>query len=612
MIQYPYLKNLPSARQMINTFKGYNHNLRIGSGEFYEMENLTSDDYPLLSTRVKRGRVAPLQDGGYSTGALYVPGTGIFMTLDQSAQDPNAECGSLFLLTPDGKMEYITGSLSTGPKSLALMGNRLMIAPDMKWVHIDPAHIGGNNRLTVRDIAYSKKITSGKIRIELCKENGAVYPLPLPPDSINTTGGEMDDGAICIDETVWPPVLKQYSKLQGEWFTVGQTYVRISGEGLEHHSLYADDGITITGIGYEDGNITDYAAHLLNGNTVVVGCDSNSVIIKGMLSEAYYTQQCEACPITIERAVPKLDFVVETGNRIWGCTRNTNEIYACKLGDFMNWNCFRGLSSDSWVGSVGTPGEFTGAAVQNGYPIFYKENCKHKVWPSATGAHQMTAVNCNGVEKGSEGSLAVLDGTVFYKSSYGVFADDGGGAVEIGRCLGDVYYHNAVGAICDRKYYLSMDDIRGERQLFIYDIDRRMWHREKGEPGALCSGWNSLYCATDGIVIDLTGKTGTPEETVTWMAETGDLGLELPEQKYISRLTMRLSLEPGATLEIYAQYDRDQTWVKLGQVYGTDLRSFSLPVRPRRCDQLRLKLQGTGMCKIYSITKTLEKGSELA
>lgn len=101
------------------------------------------------------------------------------------------------------------------------------------------------------------------------------------------------------------------------------------------------------------------------------------------------------------------------------------------------------------------------------------------------------------------------------------------------------------------------------------------------------------------------------EEDVSWMAVTGDLGLELPEQKYISRLTLRLSLDPGATLEVYAQYDREQTWVKLGQVYGTDLRSFSLPVRPRRCDQLRLKLQGTGMCKLYSITKTLEKGSEL-
>ena len=110
---------------------------------------------------------------------------------------------------------------------------------------------------------------------------------------------------------------------------------------------------------------------------------------------------------------------------------------------------------------------------------------------------------------------------------------------------------------------------------------------------------------------DLTGNTGTPEEAVSWMAVTGDLGLELPEQKYISRLTLRLCLEPGASLEIFAQYDREQTWVKLGKVYGTELKSFSLPVRPRRCDQLRLKLQGKGMCKLYSITETLEKGSEL-
>ena len=120
-----------------------------------------------------------------------------------------------------------------------------------------------------------------------------------------------------------------------------------------------------------------------------------------------------------------------------------------------------------------------------------------------------------------------------------------------------------------------------------------------------------MYSVSNQKLLDLTGRTGTPEEVVSWMAVTGDLGLELPEQKYITRLTLRLCLEPGATMEIYAQYDREPAWVKLGQVYGTDLRSFSLPVRPRRCDQLRLKLQGTGMCKLYSITKTLEKGSEL-
>ena len=54
-MKYPILKQLPVSRQIIDEFKGYNHNFRIGSGEFYDMKNLTSDNYPILSPRVKRG-----------------------------------------------------------------------------------------------------------------------------------------------------------------------------------------------------------------------------------------------------------------------------------------------------------------------------------------------------------------------------------------------------------------------------------------------------------------------------------------------------------------------------------------------------------------------------
>jgi hypothetical protein len=68
MIFYPKLKAKAPYRQRLEVFKGYNHNLRIGSGEFYEMENLTSEDYPVLSTRKKRGQyLDSLQDGGEAT-----------------------------------------------------------------------------------------------------------------------------------------------------------------------------------------------------------------------------------------------------------------------------------------------------------------------------------------------------------------------------------------------------------------------------------------------------------------------------------------------------------------------------------------------------------------
>ena len=54
-MKYPKLRALESSRQMVDTFKGYNHNLRIGDGEFFDMKNMTSDHYPVLSPRGKRG-----------------------------------------------------------------------------------------------------------------------------------------------------------------------------------------------------------------------------------------------------------------------------------------------------------------------------------------------------------------------------------------------------------------------------------------------------------------------------------------------------------------------------------------------------------------------------
>jgi len=54
-MRYPTLTELPTSREMIDVFKGYNHNLRIGGGEFYDMENLSSDNYPVLSPRSPRG-----------------------------------------------------------------------------------------------------------------------------------------------------------------------------------------------------------------------------------------------------------------------------------------------------------------------------------------------------------------------------------------------------------------------------------------------------------------------------------------------------------------------------------------------------------------------------
>lgn len=582
MIFYPKLKAKAPYRQRLETFKGYDRSERMGNGAFYDMENLTSDDYPVLSVRKRRGLVKPLERG--CKGMFYVPEKGLFYLEDVGGNS------ILQLLSEDGSVTQIL-KLNPNPKRFALMGNRLVIVPEMRWVDLDSMATG--------TMAESWEVHSGEVAVQMCDADGQSYQnVTAAPEPPANPGYHQ----LWMSTAVGNVGLYQYEPASSEWVSIASTYLKITGLG--DHNFQTGDGVEISGLCSSAVN--------LNGSYVIHKAGHGDIIISGLIYELH-KQDCGENPVTIERKVPALDFVVECGNRLWGCAANTNEIYACKLGDFTNWNCFQGLSTDSWVGSVGTPGGFTGAVVQNGYPVFYKETCKHKVWPSATGAHQITSVPCDGVKKGCENSLSVRDGTVFYQSVDGVRADDGGGPVEIGQALGQRSCQSAAGAVFGRKYYLAQKDTEGNCDLFVYDLTKGLWHREDSAAiGYFAAGDGRLYADPNGSIRDLSGNFGTLEEAVSWMAVTGDLGLETPEQKYISRLTLRLSLEPGATLEVYAQYDREQTWVKLGQVYGTDLRSFSLPIRPRRCDQLRLKLQGRGMCKLYALTKTIEKGSELS
>jgi len=274
-----------------------------------------------------------------------------------------------------------------------------------------------------------------------------------------------------------------------------------------------------------------------------------------------------------------------------------------------------GIATDSWVGSLGSQGPFTGAANIGGCPVFYKENMKHKVWISNTGAHQISSTPCQGVKFGCDRSVASVDGAVIYKSSRGFCIDDGGLPEEIRDTIDAVKYSDAVGCVHDGKYYVSMMDAQGNWHLFVYDFRRKLWHREDSlHVSAMCSDGDATVYAVDADtnqIIDLLGKQGTLESApVHWMAETGEIGLEMPDRKYILRLDLRLSMEVGAELTVYVQYDTEPEWVALGSIRGTSLQSFSLPLRLRRCDHLRLRFEGEGDIKIYSITKTIMKGSD--
>ena len=590
----PKLRIPSSGRQMVDTFRGYNHNLRIGDGEFYDMMNLSSDHYPLLSPRHARGVYAT---PGSCTGMI--------------AKDA--------LCYVDGTDFVVNGypvnmNLNDEEKQLIGMGAYVIILPDRKYINTEDLTDWGNIDAEVK--------TQGTVTFFLCKQDGTAYV----PDYARATAPENPQNmCLWLDTSQAKASLKQWSEASGMWVSIATTYVQIHCVGIGK-AFKQFDGIDISGLAGVDLTDADtgeivHSAELeaLDGSFVAEQVADDYIVVTGLLSDTIKISNS----ITIQRKMPQMDFVVEAQNRLWGCyyglsedkTQVINEIYCSKLGDFKNWNCFQEISTDSWVGSVGTDGCFTGAITHLGYPLFFKENVLHKVHISPTGAHQIVDRACRGVQEGSHKSLAIVGETLFYKSLRSICAYDGSLPTDVSQALGSEIYCNAAAGAFGNKYYVCMEDTAGKHHVFVLDTDKGMWHKEdNANMHVFCTCRGDLYFldGADGCIKTVSGTGETEPGKVQWMAQTGLIGLSDPDMKYISKLTLRINLPMGSQLRCFAQYDSSGIWEHLFTINGSGTRSFPLHIRPARCDHLQLKLEGTGDFRLYSRTDTIEQGSDVS
>ena len=595
-MKYPTLYSQKSSRQMIDTFRGYNHNLRIGEDEFYDMKNITSDHYPVLSPRGKRGVYAsPVSPNGLiaKDALCYVDGTEFVMN------------------------EYrVDLGLNDEPKRLVSMGAYVIIMPDKKYINTKDLTDHGNIEAFFPGVDGWDVLAS----YEMCKIDGTAYTGVIKSASAPEEPANMQ---LWIDTSSTPHVLKQYSETSAVWTQIATTYVKISAQNIaQNFNQY--DAVRISGFPVEYPQLFEmndivyplWEAYHDPGDTKRAEGTNDYIVIVGLIDEAV-TYESE---LKLERTMPIMDFVIESGNRLYGCRYGpaangevVNEIYASKLGDFKNWNCFMQISTDSWVSGVGTDGQFTGAITHNGYPLFFKENCVHKVYGNYPSNFQIQTTECRGVQKGCERSLATVNETLFYKARNAVCAYDGSLPTEVSYALGNEVYGAAVGGANGNKYYISMADNLGAFHLFVYDMAKGMWHKEDDlNVDCFCSCDGEMYAISNGKIITLLGSGSKELADVDWMVESGEIGLSSPDMKYISRITIRMSMDIGAEVGIYAKYDFNDEWECQCVLRGTNLRSFSIPIRPKRCDHMKIRIEGVGGAKIYGITKTIEQGSELS
>jgi hypothetical protein len=589
-----YLPTRNKTTSVISTFGGINENIEAGTGEFADMKNMSTRDYPALSTRRARGEAI----------ATY-PGIKAFLIKN----------GKTFYIK-GGKAYYgdteVADVSDTEPKLVVGMGAYIVEFPD-KFMYNT-----ADGTLTRLEASYDQTAT---ITLEALSY-GSAYT------KINATG--IGDSFSTYDNvTIEGCSLEDYNatKIISD---AGADYIVVTGALDEF-----DDVVT----GQSSFTVTSYASTIgavsiaeemtttqqteLVGKTVFIGSTKFSVKSIGT-SKSFYINEASTSSIkpkkgqkvqatcktqesgmTFKRKCPDIDFLVERDNRLWGCSSANHEIYSSKLGDPKNWYNYEGLSDDAYAATIASDGDFTGIGKYSSYLIFFKEDKAHILRGDKPSNYSISEKAMPGVKAGCDRSIGNIADALYYVGSDGVYAFTGGQPQKISENLtGSIA--DAVSSQYENKLYMSCK-YAGAQSLLVYDPRYGIWDKEDDTVfkfAQLSSGMLHYIDISDNH-LTIAGDT---DEVIEWMAESADMSESSIDMKYISKIRLNVMMEVGSYVEVYAQFDSGD-WVRKGYIMSTSHKTYNIPITPKRCSKWRFKLTGRGQFKLLAISRDVEGGS---
>ncbi len=344
-------------------------------------------------------------------------------------------------------------------------------------------------------------------------------------------------------------------------------------------------------------------------------------------------------------------FLLPYNNRMFACNAKGDCTYSSVIGRLYDFTTLEdGEASADWI-EVNSNGVFTAITAFGGNVYYFKENCVHKLYGSSPSDWQLVMLPINGVEDGAHGSLAVENDICIYKSTDGFYYFDGSSSVKISDNLGthftqrtvdgenirpkDAKYH---AVIYKGKYYcLVNDNSIGATSLYTYDIQNGIWcceeNLEKLPRGietitdlvktskdiyALIPNYYGDYHADykDIRFIPLCGgdefyKDGyTYESIFDWCVISGRLTLSTPNIKEINKIQIRAEGSEWTSVKATLIADENENEIASFEFKPRKLNTFQFPLKPLRCDNVKLKLEGQGFCIIHSITLSVSERTE--
>ena len=635
-MKLPGMNVISRKRDMINEFLGIDERTVISDGFFNTQKNVSMDKYPTMSRREGFDNLGTtdINISGTKTttnvhGAVVMDDY-VYMVLERSLYkfhktDFPLEC----LSEEDISGRLIHSGLDYSTKQMVKMGAYIVILPDKVVVNTEEDSVININRECRSGIKDAINMDIKLLNSDYEEIEGAIYG-----DNEPLLGSEYrKDGQVWLDTRNDSFEAKKYSAATSSWFPITvywcYTNIEFSKKFEKGESVY------IGGYDYETDIIE--GEKLTNNATIIekVEKDTGRIIWKATsidpgdgigcpfpyfsgfeTSIAYYIGG-----LVIKSTSPEMDYVCSYANRLWGCSSENHEIYASAQGNPFSWYQYQGITSDSYAATVGSEGDFTGCIAYLDNVLFFKEDRIIKVYGTKPANYQISEIVCRGVKKGCSDSLVIADEILYYNSREGILAYDGSFPSSISERLElfNTEHINLAIALNKKVYFFD----RYGNINYVYDVKRGLWtsytlpYEETNAVNKM-----DLFELEDEIYLCSTfeGMTGThvykmnagecEEDTNEWKAVTGILGLDNPDNKYISMINIRINLIEGSTFVVGMQYDEGEI-KEACRVTAETTKTFTIPIIPQRCDTFRMHLGGTGKFTLYSITKYTETGSDV-
>ena len=355
------------------------------------------------------------------------------------------------------------------------------------------------------------------------------------------------------------------------------------------------DGITLSGLSTLSGNNKDMVIKAVEEKKITLTADT-------------LTEGSETGTFTLERRIPDLDFICESGNRLWGVSNQDKTIFSSVLGDPCNFYVYEGLSTDGYAVAVGSEGDFTGCVKLSTSILFWKERTLHKMLGDYPAEYALYDYSMDGLRTGCHKSMQIINDVLFYVGLHGVYTYAGGTPTSISDNFGVHNFEQANGGSDGERYYLSvLDD--GQKKLLVYDPKLSVWLQEDDiRVVQFARLGRGVYMVDDTGNVWL-ADGGERDKDVEWMAQFTPFWETIEGRKRYSKLVLRTELEKGAWIKAEIRCDGGR-WTEVGKRIGSKQDAFPLRIVPNRCDRFEVRLSGKGPCTIMNIMREFSVGGD--